>query len=102
MFALAIIDRLTPEDEANGKIIAGTGTISIDGEVGPIGGIAYKMRGAMRDGADWFLAPTSNCDEVVGHVPDGMNVVAVDTLAAARDAVVAIGAGQTTELPTCG
>ena len=101
MFALGIIDLLTPADEAQGKIIAGTGTISIDGAVGPIGGIAYKMRGAMRDGADWFLAPAANCDEVVGNIPDGMHVFAVDTLAEARDAVVAIGTGQTAGLATC-
>ena len=41
----------------------------------PIGGIRQKLAGAHRDGATWFLAPASNCDEVVGHVPDGLRVV---------------------------
>jgi len=35
MFALGIIDKLTSEDEANGEVIAGTGTMSPEGTVGP-------------------------------------------------------------------
>ncbi|WP_342770127.1 S16 family serine protease [Xylanimonas allomyrinae] len=101
MFALAIIDRLTPEDELNGQVVAGTGTIDVDGAVGPIGGIEQKMHGAVRDGADWFLAPESNCGEVVGRVPDGLRVVQVSTLAEARHAITAIGAGEGASLPTC-
>ncbi|MFF3065564.1 PDZ domain-containing protein [Oerskovia sp. NPDC057915] len=101
MFALGIIDRLTPEDEANGTVIAGTGTMSVEGNVGPIGGIQQKLYGAVRDKATWFLAPASNCDEVVGNVPEGLNVVKVSTLEEARDAMVAIGAGEGESLPTC-
>jgi len=101
MFALGIIDRLTPEDEANGAIIAGTGTIDSVGRVGAIGGIQQKLAGARRDGAEWFLAPAANCDEVTGHVPDGLRVVKVETLHEAREAVVAIGAGQADDLPSC-
>jgi PDZ domain-containing protein len=59
------------------------------------------MAGALRDGATWFLAPADNCDEVVGHVPDGLDVVKVSTLHEAREAVEAIGAGETGDLPTC-
>ncbi len=102
MFALGIMDLLTPEDEAGGQVIAGTGTLeTIAGEVGEIGGITFKMRGARDEGATWFLAPRGNCDEVVDHVPDGMTVVSVETLAEAYDAVVAIGAGQGATLPGC-
>ncbi|WP_258726253.1 YlbL family protein [Cellulomonas sp. NS3] len=101
MFALGIIDRLTPEDEAQGAVIAGTGTMDASGEVGPIGGIQQKLGGAVRDGATWFLAPAGNCDEVVGHVPDGLRVVSVATLHDAREAVVAIGAGETDDLRAC-
>lgn len=101
MFALGIIDRMTPQDEANGQIIAGTGTIDVTGAVGAIGGIQQKMAGSRRDGAAWFLAPASNCADVVGHVPDGLRVVAVSTLHEAREAVVAIGAGHGDTLPTC-
>lgn len=101
MFALGIIDKLTPADEANGQVIAGTGTMDTTGTVGPIGGIRQKLNGAVRDGARWFLAPAANCGEVVGHVPDGLRVVKVSTLAEAYDAMVAIGAGEGDSLPTC-
>ncbi|MEV7972594.1 PDZ domain-containing protein [Cellulomonas sp. NPDC089187] len=101
MFALGIIDRLTPQDEANGAHIAGTGTMELNGDVGAIGGIRQKMAGALRDGASWFLAPADNCDEVVGHIPDGLQVTRIDTLSEARAAVEAIGAGDTADLPTC-
>jgi PDZ domain-containing protein len=101
MFALGIIDRLTPEDEAAGQVIAGTGTMDLTGQVGPIGGIRQKLVGARRDGAAWFLAPADNCDEVVGHVPDGLTVVRIGTLEEARDAVAAIGSGDGAELQGC-
>lgn len=101
MFALGIVDRLTPEDETAGEVVAGTGTIDVNGQVGRISGIRQKLVGADRDGASWFLAPAANCDEVVGHVPDGLGVVRVETLADARRAVEAIGAGATGDLPTC-
>ncbi|MCL2423995.1 MAG: signal protein PDZ, partial [Micrococcales bacterium] len=60
-----------------------------------------KMAGAHRDGATWFLAPASNCSEVVGHVPSGIHVVSVSTLHEAREAMVAIGKGKGSTLPTC-
>lgn len=101
MFALGIIDKLTPEDEAGGQVIAGTGTMDLNGDVGPIGGIRQKLAGAVRDGATWFLAPADNCAEVVGHVPDGLRVVEISTLHEAREAVEAIGAGTADDLPTC-
>ncbi|WP_108250318.1 YlbL family protein [Planctomonas deserti] len=80
MFALGIIDKLEPGELTGGENIAGTGTIDAQGVVGPIGGIRQKLYGAERAGADYFLAPARNCDEVVGHVPDGLDVFAVSTL----------------------
>ena len=102
MFSLAIYDKLTPWALTGGEKIAGTGTINSTGAVGPIGGIQQKLTGAKRGGATWFLAPAENCDEVVGHVPDGLQVVKVATFAQARDAVEAIGAKRAASLPTCG
>jgi PDZ domain-containing protein len=93
MFALGIVDKLTPGAMTGGEIIAGTGTIDSAGEVGAIGGIRQKLWGAEGAGADWFLAPASNCDEVVGHVPDGIRVFAVETLDQARTIVETIGDG---------
>jgi PDZ domain-containing protein len=100
MFALGIIDRLTEVDETGGARIAGTGTMDLTGDVGPIGGIGQKLIGARNDGAAWFLAPAGNCSEVTA-VPDGLRVVAVETLAQARAAVEAIGAGEADGLPSC-
>lgn len=101
MFSLGIIDRLTPGDMTGGNAIAGTGTMSYDGRVGAIGGIQQKMWGALDDGARWFLAPSDNCSDVVGHVPDGMRVVAVSTLDEAANAVRSIADGTGDTLPTC-
>ncbi|MFB9403256.1 YlbL family protein [Pseudarthrobacter polychromogenes] len=102
MFSLGIIDTVTPGDLTGGKHIAGTGTISPDGLVGPIGGIQQKLQGARAGGATLFLAPAANCGEVAGHIPVGLQVVRVETLAEARDAVERAGNGQDTSgLPAC-
>lgn len=102
MFALGMIDLLTPGELNGGKDVAGTGTIDADGNVGAIGGIRQKLFGAKDAGADWFLAPESNCDEVAGHVPDGLTVFAVKTLDDSLAALQAIADGaDTSGLPTC-
>ncbi|TIH36905.1 PDZ domain-containing protein [Subtercola vilae] len=102
MFALGIIDQLTPGDLTGGQKVAGTGTISADGTVGAIGGIRQKLYGAEQSGATYFLAPASNCDEVVGHVPSGLTVFAVSTLTDSITALTDISSGSDTgSLPTC-
>jgi Lon-like protease len=80
MFALSIIDRLTPADLTGGRRIAGTGELSIDREVLPIGGVAEKLVGARRQGASVFLIPADNCSDVRGRVPAGLRLVPVATL----------------------
>jgi Lon-like protease len=79
MFALGIIDRLTPGSLTKGRVIAGTGTIDDDGNVGSIGGIGEKLKGARGAGATLFLAPAENCQEITS-IPDGLRVVPVSTL----------------------
>ena len=101
MYTLGVIDELTAESETGGQTIAGTGTIDADGAIGRIGGIRLKMLGAKRDGATWFLAPAGNCDEVAGHVPEGLRDVRVSTLEEAYDALTAIGRGEGETLPRC-
>ncbi|CAN5176275.1 PDZ domain-containing protein [soil metagenome] len=102
MFALGIFDKLTPGELTGGEHIAGTGTIAADGTVGPIGGIRQKMYGAVDDGATWFLAPASNCNEVVGHIPAGLTVFSVATLDDSIAAVTAIATdADTSKLVTC-
>jgi Lon-like protease len=79
MFALAVYDTLTPGALTGGTSIAGTGTITGLGNVGPVSGVAQKMHASQRAGVDLFLAPADNCDEVVGAEPDGLLVVPVST-----------------------
>ncbi|WP_312469173.1 SepM family pheromone-processing serine protease [Neobacillus sp.] len=57
MFTLEIYNQLTKEDLTKGYQIAGTGTIEVDGTVGPIGGIEQKIVAADKAGAEIFLAP---------------------------------------------
>lgn len=87
MFALGIVDKLTPENITGGNHIAGTGTIDASGTVGPIGGIRQKLYGAQRAGAKYFLAPAGNCKDVVGHVPEGLTVFKVSSLNEAENAL---------------
>ena len=63
IFALTIYNLLTPEDVTGGRIIAGTGTINLDGTVGPIGGVEQKVAGAEFAGAEYFLAPSENYED---------------------------------------
>lgn len=102
MFALGIIDRLTPGNLTGGLHIAGTGTIAESGEVGPIGGVVQKLYGAKRAGATVFLAPADNCDEIIGNVPSGLRVVKIEKLQDALDALEKLSADeQVKSLPSC-
>lgn len=100
MFALGIYDKLTPNDLTGGLDVAGTGTIDIDGKVGPIGGIAQKIAGAEAAGATVFLAPADNCDEVVGH-ERGLTVVKVDTFDDAVSGLQELAKDPDAKVPTC-
>jgi PDZ domain-containing protein len=99
MFALGIIDMLTPMNLAGGKFIAGTGEITASGQVQPIGGIQQKMVGARDAGATVFLAPAGNCSATAGAVPAGLRVVKVSTLSQAVSDLEAIKAGK--PVPAC-
>ncbi|MFC0675739.1 YlbL family protein [Brachybacterium hainanense] len=102
MFSLGIYDELTEGALPGGKDIAGTGTIAADGSVGAIGGIRQKMVGAREAGADFFLAPGANCEEVTGYEPGGLQVVRVDTFDQALHATRTIAdTGSVDGLPTC-
>lgn len=102
MFALGIIDKLTPGALNGGARVAGTGTIDSGGNVGPIGGIVQKMHAARADDVSWFLAPRANCSEVVDATPAGLSVLAVETLDDAMTALDTIADGaDTSGLPTC-
>jgi Lon-like protease len=106
MFALAIYDRLTPGALTGGKHIAGTGTIKVDGSVGPIGGIRQKTIGAASSGATIFLAPAKNCADAMldadrhGRV-HGMQVVRVAKLTDGISALEALAKDPKAKVPAC-
>jgi PDZ domain-containing protein len=64
IFALGVIEKLTLEDLVRSRNIAGTGTITNTGRVGPIGGITEKIIGANKAGVDLFFTPLENCDDL--------------------------------------
>ena len=64
--ALAIYDALVKEDITRGLKIVGTGTIDLDGNIGSIGGVEYKLKSAVKQHADLFIVPNdSNYDEAI-------------------------------------
>jgi len=65
MNTLLIYNKLTKEDITKGDVISGTGVINIDGSIDPIGGVKYKLRGAYKEGADVFIAPSENYEEAL-------------------------------------
>ncbi|MDN5312485.1 MAG: Lon-like protease, partial [Thermoanaerobacteraceae bacterium] len=81
MFALEILNQLSPEDLTKGKKIAGTGTISLNGDIGEIGGIQQKVVAAHRDGAEIFFAPEKNAKDAMEAAKKlGIKVVSVKKL----------------------
>lgn len=87
MTSLSIYNALVSKDITKGRNIVGTGTIDIEGNVGEIGGVKYKLLGAEKAGADIFLCPVANYEEAM-HVKEAnhlkLEVLAVSTL---KDAV---------------
>ncbi len=82
VFSIGLVELLTEQDLLQGRHIAGTGTITDRGVVGPIGGINEKITSAQKVGATIFFAPVDNAEEI-SNVPEGIKVVTVATLAQA-------------------
>ncbi len=99
VFSLAVIDKLTTGDLTGDTFVAGTGTINADGKVGSIGGITHKILAAHEAGATVFLVPADNCDEAKSAHEDGVDLVKVENLEGAVDALKALSAGG--EAPHC-
>ena len=89
MFALEILNQLTSEDLTRGLKIAGTGTLTAEGEVGQIGGVEQKVAAADREGADLFFVPAdvhpgdsnqSRAEAAARAIGSRMKIVPVRTL----------------------
>ncbi|OYN86642.1 protease [Parenemella sanctibonifatiensis] len=101
IFSLGIYDRITPGELIDRRIVAGTGTISDGGQVGPIGGIQEKIAGAEEAGATVFLVPAANCADVAGVETD-MELVRVGSLLDAIRALEALkDPNRISEVPRC-
>ena len=79
MMALNVYNNLIPEDITNSLVVAGTGTIEIDGSVGPVGGIKQKVIAANRAGAKLILVPTANFEEAIPMASESTAIVAIDS-----------------------
>ena len=80
MHTLAIIDTLTEGELTNGRVVAGTGTIRMDGTVGSIGGIRQKVVAAEAAGADYILVPEGNYEAALTAEHDTIEIVPVATI----------------------
>ncbi|MEU9382259.1 S16 family serine protease [Streptomyces sp. NPDC048279] len=103
LFSLGIVDKLDGDgsggDLTGGRNIAGTGTITADGTVGAVGGVALKTQAARRDGATVFLVPKDECADAKAELPKGLRLVPVATLKGAVSDLVALEKG--TKVPSC-
>jgi PDZ domain-containing protein len=87
MMALNVYNNLIPEDITNSLVVAGTGTIEIDGSVGPVGGIKQKVIAAKRAGAELILVPTANFEEAIPMATESTAIVAIDSFEEALEVI---------------
>ncbi|MFC5801576.1 S16 family serine protease [Streptomyces formicae] len=104
LFSLGVIDKLDGNgaggDLTGGRDVAGTGTITADGKVGAVGGVALKTQAAARDGSTVFLVPKAECSDAQAELPDGMRLIPVTTLKEAVDALRLLDRDES-KVPTC-
>jgi PDZ domain-containing protein len=86
-FTLAILDRLSPGNLTGDARTAITGTIELDGTVGPVGGVRHKVEAAVREGATQFLVPVDELDQAVAAADGRLEVRSVQTIDDALDAL---------------
>jgi len=102
IFALAIVDKLSPGGLTGGRIVAGTGTVDPNGAVGPIGGIQQKVYGARDSGATVFLAPAGDCAAAAAAGVGGVTVYRITTLHDSVTVLSELVAHKPVTVPVCG
>jgi PDZ domain-containing protein len=95
MLTLGILDLVGKTDLTEGAVVAGTGTITGEGEVGPIGGIPLKLISARELGAELFLVPADNCAEAVANAQPDLPMAKIASLDDALTALADLRAGRT-------
>ncbi len=90
-FTLTLIDELTPGELTGGGDVAVTGTIELDGSVGPIGGLRQKASAVAQAGVDVFIVPAEQGEADIEAAREaaggGLEIVAVATLEEALQAL---------------
>ncbi|WP_327355736.1 S16 family serine protease [Streptomyces sp. NBC_01304] len=103
LFSLGVVDKLDGDgsggDLTGGRTIAGTGTITPDGKVGPVGGVSLKTQAAKRDGATVFLVPQAECSDAKAELPKGLQLIPVSTLKGTVESLRALEEGE--KVPSC-
>ncbi|MEU9085289.1 S16 family serine protease [Streptomyces sp. NPDC048357] len=103
LFSLGVVDKLDGDgsggDLTGGRNIAGTGTITADGTVGAVGGVALKTQAARRDGASVFLVPKAECADARSELPEGLRLIPVGSLTDAVNSLRALKRGE--DVPSC-
>jgi PDZ domain-containing protein len=92
-FTLGILDAMTPESLTGGLKVATTGTMRLDGTVGPIGGVHQKVVAADRAGVDLMLVPADEIDEARRYAGD-LRVEPVANLDDALAVLATVGGGD--------
>ena len=87
MMALNVYNSLTEEDLTKGTKVAGTGTIEIDGSVGPVGGVKQKVIAAKKAGSTLILVPTANFNDAESFIDENTAIIAVDTFNQALEVI---------------
>ncbi|MFW2384148.1 MAG: PDZ domain-containing protein [Acidimicrobiales bacterium] len=94
-FTLAVLDQLTPGELTGGERVAVTGTIQVDGSVGSVGGVEQKAAAVRDEGVKVFIVPTALEEPAIERVReaagDGVQVLPVDDLEDALDALAGLG-----------
>lgn len=80
MYTIAIIDVLTPGSLTRGHIVAGTGALDPDGNVGNIGGVRQKVVAAEAAGAEYMLVPAGNYEQALTAPRGDLELVPIATI----------------------
>jgi PDZ domain-containing protein len=89
MMSVGVYSLASGDDLTRGRVVAGTGTIDLNGTVGPVGGVAEKIVGAEQRGARIFLVPTSEAPDARKAGLTDVTIIPVDTFAEAKAALAA-------------
>ncbi|MDR0436188.1 MAG: PDZ domain-containing protein [Propionibacteriaceae bacterium] len=101
VLAVGLYDYFSPDDLIAGRTVAGTGIIDVTGAVTAASGVSEKLRAAADAGAELFLLPAANCQDIAGGTPSGMTIIKVTTLDDAVASLRALRDDPAAVVPTC-